>query len=140
MWLAGGLALVVAELATPSGFFIIFFGLGALTVGVLAALERRHGGAGCSGCCSPCCRSAYLLLFRGRLAGQASRCRRRRTSIRWSASWPSCRSGCCRAWSAASKCAARSWSARNTSSVTLDAGQRARVAAVDGLTLAVVPE
>jgi len=32
------------------------------------------------------------------------------------------------------------WSARNTSDVTLDAGQRARVAAVDGLTLTVVPE
>jgi membrane protein implicated in regulation of membrane protease activity len=32
------------------------------------------------------------------------------------------------------------WSARNTSSVTLDAGQRARVATVDGLTLGVVPE
>jgi inner membrane protein len=32
------------------------------------------------------------------------------------------------------------WSARNTSTVTLDPGQRARVAAVDGLTLAVVPE
>jgi len=31
LWLAGGLALVVAELVTPSGFFIIFFGLGALT-------------------------------------------------------------------------------------------------------------
>ena len=36
LWLAGGLALVVAELATPSGFFIIFFGIGALAVGVLA--------------------------------------------------------------------------------------------------------
>ena len=32
------------------------------------------------------------------------------------------------------------WTARNTSNVTLDPGQRARVAAVDGLTLAVVPE
>ena len=32
-----------------------------------------------------------------------------------------------------------SWSARNTSNVTLDPGQRARVAAIDGLTLAVVP-
>ena len=32
------------------------------------------------------------------------------------------------------------WSARNTSGVTLIAGQRARVAAVDGLTLAVIPE
>jgi len=33
-----------------------------------------------------------------------------------------------------------SWSARNTSDVTMSPGQRARVAAVDGLTLAVVPE
>jgi inner membrane protein len=33
------------------------------------------------------------------------------------------------------------WSARNTSDVTLESGQRARVAAIDdGLTLAVVPE
>jgi len=32
------------------------------------------------------------------------------------------------------------WSARNTSDVTLSVGQRARVAAVDGLTLTVVPE
>ena len=32
------------------------------------------------------------------------------------------------------------WSARNTSDVTLTTGQRARVAAVDGLLLAVVPE
>ena len=38
MWFACGLALMVAELATPSGFFIMFFGLGALTVGVLARL------------------------------------------------------------------------------------------------------
>jgi membrane protein implicated in regulation of membrane protease activity len=39
LWLAGGLAVVVAELVTPSGFFIIFFGLGAVAVGVLATLE-----------------------------------------------------------------------------------------------------
>ena len=44
LWLAGGLALVVAELVTPSGFFIIFFGLGALTVGVLATLEILTAG------------------------------------------------------------------------------------------------
>src|SRR5215204_2489549 len=38
MWLAAGLVLVVAELATPGGFVIIFFGIGALTVGALALL------------------------------------------------------------------------------------------------------
>lgn len=38
MWLTGGLVLMLAELLTPSGFFIMFFGLGALTVGVLGGL------------------------------------------------------------------------------------------------------
>ena len=33
-----------------------------------------------------------------------------------------------------------SWSARNTSDVTLTVGQRARVAGIDGLLLTVVPE
>ncbi|MDR2838844.1 MAG: NfeD family protein [Azonexus sp.] len=34
-WIVGGLALIVAELVVPS-FFIIWFGLGALIVGLLA--------------------------------------------------------------------------------------------------------
>lgn len=38
MWLTGGLVLMLVELLTPSGFFIMFFGLGALTVGVLGAV------------------------------------------------------------------------------------------------------
>jgi len=36
MWLAGGLVLMVAELATPSGFYLLFFGLGAFGVALLA--------------------------------------------------------------------------------------------------------
>lgn len=36
MWFAGGLVLMAAELATPGGFFIMFFGLGAMTVGLLS--------------------------------------------------------------------------------------------------------
>ena len=53
LWLAVGLALIVAELVTPSGFFIIFFGLGALAVGVLAAVGAVTS-LWCSGCCSRC--------------------------------------------------------------------------------------
>ena len=44
MWLALGLVLLVIELATPSGFFVMFFGLGALTVGVLDAPGPRRPG------------------------------------------------------------------------------------------------
>jgi inner membrane protein len=35
MWIALGLVLAAVELATPGGFFIIFFGVGALVVGLL---------------------------------------------------------------------------------------------------------
>ena len=37
-WLVIGLLLVLAELATAGGFFVIFFGIGALIVGIMAGL------------------------------------------------------------------------------------------------------
>jgi membrane protein implicated in regulation of membrane protease activity len=39
IWLLLGLLLLLAELVTPGGFYIIFFGVGALIVGVLAGFE-----------------------------------------------------------------------------------------------------
>ena len=38
-WMVLGLALLGAEMTTPGGFYIIFFGLSALLVGTLAGLE-----------------------------------------------------------------------------------------------------
>ena len=38
-WLFLGLVLLAAEMATPGGFYILFFGLAALIVGALAGLE-----------------------------------------------------------------------------------------------------
>jgi inner membrane protein len=138
MWIAGGLALVVAELATPSGFFIIFFGLSALTVGLLTGLNVV-GAAWAQWLLFSALSVAYILVFRRRLesrmqippppnidslVGVLAIVQERllpgvvgKVEVRGSM-----------------------WSARNTSSVTLDAGQRARVTAVDGLTLAVIPE
>ena len=138
MWLALGLALVVAELATPSGFFIIFFGVAALTVGILAGLNLA-GTTWVQWLLFSVLSIVYVLLFRGRLQvkvqipppndvdsliGGLAIVQERllpgvvgRVELRGSM-----------------------WSARNTSQVTLDAGQRARVAAVDGLTLTVIPE
>ena len=66
LWLAGGLALVVAELATPSGFFIIFFGLGALTVGVLTAVNVVTSDAA-QWLLFSVLSVVYLAVFRGRL-------------------------------------------------------------------------
>jgi membrane protein implicated in regulation of membrane protease activity len=37
-WILFGFALLAAELLTPGGFFVLFFGLAALVVGVLVAI------------------------------------------------------------------------------------------------------
>jgi membrane protein implicated in regulation of membrane protease activity len=37
-WILFGLALLAAEMLTPGGFFVLFFGLAALVVGLLVAL------------------------------------------------------------------------------------------------------
>jgi inner membrane protein len=38
IWVLGGLVLLVAEVTTPGGFFAVFFGAGAILVGVLKAV------------------------------------------------------------------------------------------------------
>jgi membrane protein implicated in regulation of membrane protease activity len=138
MWLAAGLVLVVAELATPSGFFILFFGLAALTVGALVGLQVISS-LWLELALFSVFSLVYLLLFRGRvqqrvqappppvvdsLVGVLAIVQERllpgvvgKVEVRGS-----------------------TWTARNASDVTLDPGQRARVSAVDGLTLAVIPE
>jgi inner membrane protein len=138
LWLAGGLALVVAEIATPSGFFIIFFGLGALTVGVLEAMDVVES-LGVELLLFSILSVVYLLLFRGRLRAyvQTPESASVDTLIGVLATVQEPMSP-----GVVGRVEVRGsmWAARNTSAVTLDAGQRARVAAVDGLTLAVIPE
>jgi membrane protein implicated in regulation of membrane protease activity len=38
IWILGGLALLIIEVTTPGGFFAVFFGLGAILVGLARAL------------------------------------------------------------------------------------------------------
>lgn len=138
MWLVGGLGLVVLELATPSGFFIIFFGLAAVTVGVLARVDVVQVWwaqwllfSGLS--------IAYLLLFRGRL------------QARFQNPPPSNVDSFVGKLAVAQEPIApgvvgrvevrgSAWSARNVSEGPLAVGQRCRIVTVDGLLLAVVPE
>ena len=138
MWLAAGLVLVVAELATPGGFVIIFFGIGALAVGALALLGMVTS-VPLQFLWFSVLSVASLAFLRGRvqsrlqtppssnvdsLVGVVAMVQEQmapraigRVEVRGSM-----------------------WAARNTSDVTLDPGQRALVAAVDGLTLGVVLE
>lgn len=138
LWLAGGLALVVAELVTPSGFFIIFFGIGALAVGVLAALGAVQS-IWMQGLLFTILSVISLLIFRGRL------------KTTFQAPLPPSIDSFVGVLAVVQEYLApgavgrvevrgASWSARNTSDATLVPGQRAKVAGIDGLLLTVVPE
>ena len=138
MWLAAGLVLVVAELATPGGFVIIFFGIGALAVGALA-LAGAVTSVPVQFLLFSVLSVASLAILRGRVQS--------RIKTPPSSNVDSLIGGLAIVQERLSpgvvgrvEVRGSSWSARNTSDVTLDPGQRARVAGVDGLTLAVVPE
>ena len=131
MWLAAGLVLVVAELATPSGFFIIFFGIGALMVGVLATARRGH------------VRAAAVAAVQRAVGRVSARCSADACSHSFETPPPSNVDSLIGDLAIAQErlspgvvgrveVRGSTWSARNTSDVTLDPGQRARVAAVDG--------
>lgn len=138
LWLAGGLALVVAELATPSGFFIIFFGAAALTIGAFKIFASTDN-LPVELLLFTVLSVAYLFLFRDRLQSRVQAPPRPNVdslvgvlAIALESLSPG----------VVGKVEVRgsTWSARNSSAVTLTPGQRARVTAVDGLTLTVVPE
>ena len=39
LWILLGLLLFLAELTTPGGFYILFFGIGAVIVGILVGFQ-----------------------------------------------------------------------------------------------------
>jgi membrane protein implicated in regulation of membrane protease activity len=138
-WLAVGLILVLLELAAPGGFFVIFFGVAAMAVGLLV-----FGGIG-----GPLwvqlllfsvLSTAFLLLFRNplmrrmrldrgtdeidNLTGEPAKAiedfgpgEQGRVELRGSI-----------------------WSARNGGPAPIARGARVRVVAVDRLTVVVIPE
>ena len=138
MWFAGGLVLMVAELATPSGFFIMFFGLGALTVGVLARIGLAQAGWA-QWLLFMLLSLGYLLLFRGKL------------QARFQAPPPPDVDSLVGVLAvpqgliepgAVGRVEVRgsSWSARNVAANAIASGQRCTVVSVDGLLLTVRPE
>ena len=142
MWLAAGFVLLVLELVTPSGFFIMFFGVGAHprpACSPASAWSRRPCGAVVRS--SPRASVADLLLFRGKIQAprRGDRARGRR-STRWSARSPFPVDVI--APGAVGRVALRgsNWEARNEGDIALGANQRCRVTRVSGLQLGVVAE
>jgi membrane protein implicated in regulation of membrane protease activity len=137
LWVLLGIGLLAVEMATPGGFFALFFGLGAILVGILTALGWS-GPAWMQWVLFSALSVAALLLLRGPLKGRLSLRGSQRPvdslvgeSAMVIEDVPT---------SGVGKVDLRgsSWSAR--SAAALAKGQRCIVDRVDGLTLWVRPE
>ena len=139
-WLLLGLLLLGAEMMTPGGFYILFFGLAALAVGAIAALDLVQGDSTqwllFSGIAV-----ASLLVFRGPLlarinSGEASNPDVSSMVGEIAIPVETLAAG------AIGKVELRgtTWSARNAGSTPLNKGQRSKVTGMDGLTLQISGE
>ncbi|MDQ3068850.1 MAG: NfeD family protein [Acidobacteriota bacterium] len=138
-WLALGLVLVVLELASPGGFFVLFFGLAAIAVGLLSVagldlplwMELALFSV---------LSAVFLLLFRSPIM-------RRMQLDRGMDDVDSLKGEPAKALedfgpgdTGRVELRGSTWSARNGADVLIARGARVRVIAVDRLTVVVIPE
>ena len=139
-WLLLGLLLLGAEMMTPGGFYILFFGLAALVVGAIAWLELVPGESAqwllFSGIAI-----ASLLLFRGPLLSRMNASEAKHPDVDSMVGEIAIPTEALSA-GAVGKVELRgtTWSARNTGPSTLNKGQRSKVTGMDGLTLQISGE
>lgn len=137
-WLLLGLLLMVGELATPGGFYIVFFGLGAFLTGIVALAGVES--VPVQMLLFTVLSVSGLLLFRSRV-------------LTWMQRDPQAPAVDAVVGEVATTLDAlapgaigrvelrgASWSARNTSAESLTAGSRCRVTGLEGLLLLVGPE
>jgi inner membrane protein len=134
MWVVGGLVLFILEVWTPTGFFLTFFGIGAILVGGLACIGAVESDW------------VQWLLF-STLSVAAVVTLRRPLRERFSAKDNTSKVGGLigevvvpsqdigGGGIGQAECRGTSWSARNLQGTPLARGQRCRVERVEGLTL-----
>lgn len=139
-WLLLGLLLLGAEMMTPGGFYILFFGLAALVVGAMAALDLVQGDSAqwllFSGIAV-----VSLLVFRGPLLARINASETKHPDVdsmlgEIAIPVETLAAG------AIGKVELRgtTWSARNAGPTPLKKGQRGKVTGMDGLTLQISGE
>ena len=137
-WLVLGLVLVVAELAAAGGFYIIFFGIGALIVGTLAGLGMA-GPVWMQMLLFSGLSVGSLLMFRGRLVkGTQAHPGREIDALVGEvaiAAEDMAPHGIGRV-----ELRGTAWTARNDAAASVTRGARCKVVGVEGLTLHVEPE
>jgi membrane protein implicated in regulation of membrane protease activity len=137
VWLALGLVLLVIEMATPSGFFLLFFGLGALLVGTLSRLGVG-GPPWVQWLIFTVSSVTFTLLFRGRLRQRMHQPTGIVDSMIGELAIP--RERILPEGFGGIEVRGAHWRGRNEASVPVEPGQRCRVVSVDNLMVGIVPE
>jgi membrane protein implicated in regulation of membrane protease activity len=139
-WMVLGLALLGAEMTTPGGFYILFFGLSALLVGTFAGLEIVNVDW-VQWLLFSAIAIGSLLVFRGPLLARMSHGRMAQADVdsmvgEVATALEALPAG------ATGKAELRgtTWSTKNVGTTAVHKGQRGRVTKVDGLTLWITAE
>ena len=139
-WVAIGIVLAGLELAGPGGFFIIFFGIGALVVGLLM-LAGLSGPTWMEWLLFSGVSILSLLVFRRPLLAFMRRFDKSHAPVdRLEGELALPVEDIPPGAVGRAELRGTGWSARNVSAVALRRGQRCIVQRVDGLTLSIVPE
>ena len=139
-WMVLGLALLGAEMTTPGGFYILFFGLSALLVGTLAGLDIVIVDW-LQWLLFSVIAIVSLLLFRGPLLARMSDGRKAHANVDSIVGEVAIPLEALPA-GATGKAELRgtTWTAKNVGSTAFHKGQRGKVTKVDGLTLWITAE
>ena len=138
-WLVFGLVLVLAEVATAGGFYIIFFGIGAIIVGLLSS-GNLAGPTGVQILLFSVLSVTSLVLFRGRLLGWFQTDPQAPAVDQLVGEVALVLEDVAPGGVGKVELRGSGWSARTTSAAALPRGARCRVTRVDGLVLFVEPE
>jgi len=138
-WIVLGLGLMVAEIATPGGFYLVFFGIAALVIGVLSGLEVA-GAEWMQLLLFSVLSVLSVLLFRNRVL-KIFQADPQQPAVDLLVGEIGTASEDLAPGSVGKvELRGTAWSARNRGAAILTRGTRVRVVGVDGLTLFVEPE
>jgi membrane protein implicated in regulation of membrane protease activity len=134
LWMLLGLALVAAELVGAGGFYLVFFGVGGLLVGILAMLDLA-GPPGVQWLAFSLISVISALLFRKPLLHRFQRGMPKKREPGMVGEPAVALESIAAGDVGRAELRGTTWSARNVDSVTLEAGARCVVERIDGLVI-----
>jgi len=139
MWVIGGLLLVGLEIATPGGFFLLFFGIGGILVGILTVLNLLSS-LDMQLFLFSVISVVAILLFRGRLREKVGRIPGKDDQSSVVGETATATEEISAGSVGKVELRGTTWSARNVGATPIHLGARVKVEKVDGLTLEVRKE